>query len=72
MVVNCNSLVSNRKQALFSQRIDDHKPDVGGGCESTLDNTIKSEEVFQLTNMKYIVKTRKKEKEAYILRSAIT
>jgi hypothetical protein len=29
MVVNCNILVSNRKQALFSQLIDDHKPDIG-------------------------------------------
>lgn len=32
MVVNCNSLVSNRKQALFSQLIDDHKPDIVCGC----------------------------------------
>jgi hypothetical protein len=36
--------VRNRKPALFSQLIDDHKPDIVCGCESKLDNTIKSEE----------------------------
>jgi hypothetical protein len=46
MVVNCNSLVNNRTQALFSQLIDDHKPNIVCGCESKLDNTIKSQEVF--------------------------
>lgn len=46
MLVNCNSLVSNRKQALFNQILDEHKPDIICGCESKLDGTIRSEEVF--------------------------
>jgi exonuclease III len=40
--------------------IDDHKPDIVCGCESKLDNTIKSEEVFPTDEYEIYRKDKKK------------
>ena len=46
MTVNCNSLVSQDKQAQLLQLIDEHKPDVICGCESKLSADLVNAEIF--------------------------
>ncbi|CAG2231580.1 unnamed protein product [Mytilus edulis] len=46
MVVNCRSLISDKKKVELQNLIETHKPDIILGTESHLDNTIASSEVF--------------------------
>lgn len=64
MVVNCNSLVSNSRQTLLNELIDEHKPDIICGCESKLYGEIKSEEVFMTDYYDIFRKDNKKEEGA--------
>ena len=46
MIINCNSLRSGDKQAAFHSIIEHHQPDIVLGCESKIDNTYATYEVF--------------------------
>lgn len=46
MIINCNSLRSGDKQATFHSIIEHHQPDIVLGCESKIDNTYATYEVF--------------------------
>ena len=46
MSVNCSSLRSQSKRARLSGLITEHQPDIILGCESHLDNSFVSSEVF--------------------------
>ena len=44
--MNCNSLQSTAKQIEFVELIEAHTPDIICGCESILDSTISTAEIF--------------------------
>ena len=46
MIVNCRSLISDKKKVDLHELIETHKPNIILGTESHLDNTIASNEVF--------------------------
>ena len=46
MIINCNGLKSNNKQAVFRAALDQHDPDIVFGCESKIDQGISTYSIF--------------------------
>jgi exonuclease III len=61
MSINCNSLISDKRHALFSNLLLDHKPEILCICESKLDNTI-SDSAILPENSGYEIVNRKDNK----------